>query len=77
MQYPHQEPAAEPTEPRVLARGRGASDLKVELLQGTDGAIRVAFGLDTDHGPMHEWPAGDVENGVRTFLSLVRRRGAN
>lgn len=77
MQYPHEEPAAEPTEARVLARGRGASDLNVELLQGSDGAISVAFGLETDGGPMHEWPAGDVENGVRTFLTLVRRGGAN
>jgi hypothetical protein len=77
MQYSHEEPAAEPGEARVLARGRGASDLKVELLQGSDGSISVAFGLDTDRGPMHEWPAGDVENGVRTFLNLVRRRGTS
>lgn len=62
---------------RVLARGGGAGNLHVELLQRSDGTISVAFAVD-DHGaPVHEWAAGDVEHGVRTFLSLVRRRSGN
>ena len=63
--------------PHVLARGRGSNDFQVELLQASDGSVSVAFGLDSDGGALREWPAGDIEHGVRTFLSLVRRRSIN
>jgi len=76
MEQTHLEPMDQDG-PRVLARGRGASDFQVELLQVADGSIAVAFGVDSDGGIVRQWPAGDVENGVRTFLSLVRRRGVN
>jgi hypothetical protein len=63
---------------RVLARGGGgAGNLHVELLQRSNGTVAVAFALDGDAGVAHEWEAGDVEHGVRTFLSLVRRRTSN
>ena len=68
---------ADPDGARVLARGLAAGDLHVELLQQPDGSVAVAFGLDSDGGTLRQWPAGDIEHGVRTFLSLIRRRGIN
>ena len=76
MEHVHAD-AAEPDGAKVLARGRGADDLQVELLQRRDGSVAVAFGLDGGSGPFSHWEAGDVEHGVRTFLSLVRPRPAN
>ena len=65
-------------EARVLARGGGGiGNLQVELLQRADGTFAVAFAVDGDAGAAHEWEAGDVEHGVRTFMSLVRRRASN
>lgn len=70
--------AAESQGARVLARGGGgAGNLQVELLQRADGTFAVAFAVDGDAGTPHEWEAGDVEGGVRTFMSLVRRRASN
>ena len=76
MAHAHTE-LAEPDGARVLARGLAAGDLHVELLQQPDGSVAVAFGMEGDGGALRQWPAGDIENGVRTFLSLIRRRGIN
>ncbi|CAA9416882.1 MAG: hypothetical protein AVDCRST_MAG64-2653 [uncultured Phycisphaerae bacterium] len=77
MQQSHGD--ADSAETRILARGGGgvAGDLQVELLQRANGSVAVTFALAGDAGAAHEWEAGNVEHGVRTFLSLVRRRTPN
>ena len=75
---PVQHLAMEVHESRVLARGGGVpGGLQVELVQRPNGSVFVSFALDGEAAGAHEWEAGDVEHGVRTFLSLVRRRSSN
>ena len=77
MEQPNQY-AAESQGTQVLARGGGgAGGLEVELRQRANGTVAVAFAVHGEAGAAHEWEAGNVEHGVRTFLSLIRRRTGN
>jgi hypothetical protein len=78
MEQPIQQATDSSYGTRVLARGGGGADgLEVELRQRANGTFAVAFAVQGEAGAAHEWEAGDVEHGVRTFLSLIRRRASN
>ena len=61
---------------RLLACGPAGGGMLVELVELPSGGITVNLTDDDDDGrhPNREWPAPDVESGVRLLMQLMRRR---